>query len=125
MRPQAWIVLAGVFGALAVTAGAFGAHGLEGRLSAEQLATFEVAARYQMYNALALGLVGLLAIRQRCGLLTASGWCFLAGALLFSGLLYVLVFSGIKWLGAIVPLGGLAMIAGWSLLAAAGWSQRE
>lgn len=104
---------------ISVAAGAFGAHALKQRLPADLLAIFETAARYQMYHALALCLVGVLALRSPSGMLAASGWLFLAGTLLFSGSLYVLALSGVRWLGAVTPLGGLCFMAGWLLLAIA------
>lgn len=119
-----WIVLGGLFGGLAVITGAFGAHGLEGRLEAKDLQTYEVAVRYQMYHSLALVLVGLLA-QHPSRLLSLAGSMFALGILLFSGLLYALVFTGITRLGMIVPLGGLAFIAGWFLLAAAALSSGQ
>jgi len=102
--------------ALAVVAGAFGAHALRARLSPPDLATFETAARYQMYHAFALMVVGLLADR---GSLCAphAGWLFLAGIALFSGSLYLLALTDQRWLGAVTPFGGVAFIAGWVLLA--------
>jgi uncharacterized membrane protein YgdD (TMEM256/DUF423 family) len=115
---RTWIVLGGLFGGLGVVAGAFGAHGLEKHLSPDQLETYEVAVRYQMYHALALVLVGLLAQRPS-RMLALAGSMFVLGILIFSGLLYVLVFTGVTKLGMIVPLGGLAFIAGWFSLAAA------
>ena len=97
-------------------AGAFGAHALRDRLTPADLATFETAARYQMYHALALLAVGLLTDRgvTRAG---AAGWLFLAGVALFSGSLYLLVLTGQRWLGAVTPFGGVAFIAGWVALA--------
>jgi uncharacterized membrane protein YgdD (TMEM256/DUF423 family) len=104
---------------IAVAAGAFGAHGLKSRLSADMLAVFEVAARYQMYHALAL-IACAWAITRWPGTLTvASGWLFVAGTVVFSGSLYLLSLTGLRWLGAITPLGGLALLAGWLCLAAA------
>lgn len=120
MQPKLWIFLGALLGGLGVIAGAFGAHGLEGRLPTEQLETFEVAVRYQMYHALALVLVGLLGAQRRAALLSWSGASFMAGMLIFSGLLYAWVFTGIKTFAMIVPLGGLLLIAGWGLLAAYG-----
>jgi uncharacterized membrane protein YgdD (TMEM256/DUF423 family) len=101
---------------IAVAAGAFGAHGLKGRLSAESIAVFETAARYQMYHAL-----GLLAVAWAVGhwggaLPTWAGWLFVIGTVLFSGSLYALSLSGVGWLGAITPLGGVAFLAGWLCL---------
>ena len=102
---------------VAVAAGAFGAHGLKSRLSAEMLDTFEVGARYQMYHALALLAVAWAQTRWPGGAATWAGWLFLAGTLLFSGSLYLLSLTGLRWLGAITPLGGLAFLAGWLCLA--------
>ncbi|HET7427162.1 MAG TPA: DUF423 domain-containing protein [Gemmatimonadales bacterium] len=106
---------------VAVGAGAFGAHGLRARLSPELLAVFETAARYQMYHALALLAVAWAVTRWPGTLPQWAGWLFLAGTVLFSGSLYLLALTGIRWLGAITPLGGLAFLAGWLclLLAAA------
>jgi uncharacterized membrane protein YgdD (TMEM256/DUF423 family) len=107
-----------ILGLLAVALGAFGAHALEGRLTAEELATFETAVRYQMYHALALVAVAGLMKRRSPGTELAGG-AFLVGILLFSGSLYLLVLTGESWLGAVTPLGGLAYLAGWLALA---WS---
>jgi uncharacterized membrane protein YgdD (TMEM256/DUF423 family) len=106
-----------------VAAGAFGAHGLKERLSAEMLAVFETGVRYQMYHALALFAAGWAASRWPGGLTSASGWLFVAGTVIFSGSLYVLSLTGLRWLGAVTPLGGLAFLAGWLCLAAACWRQ--
>ncbi len=111
--------------ALAVAAGAFGAHALRARLEPRALEVFETAARYQVYHAFALILVALW-LAQREALhpgapntrAVASGWCFVVGTVLFSGSLYALTFTGVRALGAITPLGGVAFIAGWLLLAA-------
>lgn len=114
-------VLGGVFGGLAVMAGAFGAHGLRGRLSPDLLSAFETGARYQMYHALALLAVALLNERRPSGALRASGWCFAGGTVVFSGSLYLLALTGIGWWGAVTPLGGVALIVGWGLLASGLW----
>ena len=120
MSGATWIRIGAALGGLAVAAGAFGAHGLKDRLDARSLEIFETAAKYQMYHALALLAVGLLALLGRGGAaLTVAGWSFLVGTLIFSGTLYGLSTSGIKWLGAITPIGGLALIAGWVALAIA------
>ena len=108
-----------LFGFLAVAAGAFGAHALQRRLPADLLSVFETGARYQMYHALALLLVGLLVARAPSAALHAAGWLFIAGVALFSGSLYVLALSGIRVLGAVTPLGGVCLLAAWALLA---WS---
>ena len=97
--------------------GAFGAHGLKSRLGPDMLAVFETGVRYQLYHALALLAVGWAAARWSHPLINASGWAFGAGIVLFSGSLYLLALTGIRSLGAITPLGGLAFIAGWACLA--------
>ena len=104
---------------IAVAAGAFGAHALRTRLSPELLAVFETGARYQMYHALALLGVAWAVTRWPGPLLIWAGWLFALGTLLFSGSLYALALSGIRWLGAITPLGGVAFLAGWLCLALA------
>jgi len=106
----------------AVAAGAFGAHGLRQRLPPEMLAIFETAARYQMYHALALLAAAWAAGRWPGTVLRAAGWCFVAGTVLFSGSLYTLALSGARWLGAITPLGGLALLLGWLAFA---WGVRK
>ena len=101
---------------IAVGAGAFGAHALRARLAPDLLAVFETAARYQMYHAFGL-LVAAWAVTRWPGPWPArAGWLFAAGTLLFSGSLYALALSGVRWLGAITPLGGLAFLAGWVCL---------
>jgi uncharacterized membrane protein YgdD (TMEM256/DUF423 family) len=116
---RTFLILGSLSGALAVALGAFGAHGLKSVLSPDLLATFETGVRYQMYHALALVAVALVATRwPATGLLAAAGWLFVAGTVLFSGSLYLLAFTGVRWLGAITPLGGgVAFIAGWLCLA--------
>jgi uncharacterized membrane protein YgdD (TMEM256/DUF423 family) len=104
-----------------VALGAFAAHALKTRLDAAMLATFETGVRYQMFHALALLAVGWAHTRWPSAVLTAGGWLFLAGTVLFSGSLYALSLSGVRWLGAITPLGGLAFLAGWLCLAWAAW----
>jgi uncharacterized membrane protein YgdD (TMEM256/DUF423 family) len=101
-------------------AGAFGAHALKSRLDGPMLEVWETAARYEAYHALAL--IALAGIPMSVGrLLRPSAWCFVAGIIIFSGSLYILAITGIKWLGAITPIGGLLLICGWVLLAIAGW----
>jgi uncharacterized membrane protein YgdD (TMEM256/DUF423 family) len=115
---RTWIAMGAALAGLGVVAGAFGAHGLEGRLTTEQLETFETAVRYQMYHALALVLTGLLAQRGSRAVALAGG-LFLAGIALFSGCLYAWVFTCTKTFALIVPLGGVAFILGWFALALA------
>jgi len=112
-----FFVAGAVLAGLAVAAGAFGAHGLEGRVSPDRLETFHTAVTYQIYHALALLAVGWAAVQGGGGLVHGAGYCFLAGILVFSGSLYLLVFTDTSWLGAITPLGGAAFLAGWGLLA--------
>ena len=116
-----FFALGSLCGFLGVALGAFGAHALKGRLDADLLAAFEVGVRYQMYHALALLAVGWACTRWPGSVLTASGWLFVAGMVIFSGSLYALALSGARWLGAITPLGGLVLLAGWLCLAWAAW----
>lgn len=115
----------GAFSALlAVGAGAFGAHALRARLTPELLDVFETAASYQMYHAL-----GLLAVARALahwpGRLTRwAGWLFIIGTLLFSGSLYALALTGVRWLGAVTPVGGVALLAGWACLGVGAWGAR-
>jgi uncharacterized membrane protein YgdD (TMEM256/DUF423 family) len=111
----------GIVGALsafiAVAAGAFGAHALRSRLSAEMLAVFETGARYQMYHALALLAVSWSMQRWGNSQFAWSGWLFIVGTVIFSGSLYVLSLTGMHWLGRITPLGGVSFLLGWLFLA--------
>lgn len=102
---------------ISVAAGAFGAHALKTRLAPELLIVFETGARYQMYHALALLAVAWVHTRWPATPVAASGMLFIAGTLVFSGSLYLLALTGVRWLGAITPLGGLAFLAGWLCLA--------
>jgi uncharacterized membrane protein YgdD (TMEM256/DUF423 family) len=111
---------------VAVAAGAFGAHALRDRLSADMLGTWQTAAAYQMYHALALLAVGIVLGRfssEGPPWLTAAGWFFLAGTVLFSGSLYALALSGVTWLGAVTPLGGVAFLLGWAVFAIGVWQR--
>ncbi len=113
------VLIAGAaFALLAVLTGAFAAHGLKATLDTRQLALFETAARYQMYHAFALMIVGGLSTLPQFSrrLLGFTVFAFGLGILLFSGSLYLLALSGLGWLGAITPLGGSAFVAGWLLL---------
>ncbi|MDN3669906.1 DUF423 domain-containing protein [Echinicola jeungdonensis] len=112
------IKLAAALGALTVAIGAFGAHGLEPTLEKMgRVDTFETAVKYQFYHTLAIFLVGILQVQfpQNKGL-SISAWLFFGGIIIFSGSLYILSISGVNWLGAITPFGGLAFILGWILL---------
>ncbi len=126
MMTKVFLTIAALLGGSAVGFGAFGAHALKERLSERSLEIFETATRYQMYHALALLLVGVLMSRSTTEqtFLTASGWAFIIGVILFCGSLYALSFSGIKWLGAVAPLGGLALMVGWAAIAIAAWNYK-
>jgi uncharacterized membrane protein YgdD (TMEM256/DUF423 family) len=114
-----FLVAGALSGAVAVAAGAFGAHALKARLPADLLAVFHTGAQYQMYHALALLAAGWLAGRTPGAAASAAGWLFLAGTALFSGSLYALALTGVRALGAVTPFGGVAFIAGWVALAVA------
>lgn len=116
---QIFLTIAAIFGGFSVAAGAFGAHALRQKVSERMLEIFDTGARYQMYHALALLLVAVLISRFETPPITllVSGWLFIIGVVIFSGSLYAITFSGIKSLGAIAPLGGIALMAGWATLA--------
>lgn len=118
MAPER-IFLAGgaILAMLAVAAGAFAAHGLKARLGADMLATFELAARYQMYHALALALCAFAWTRLPGPAVALAALLFFVGILLFCGSLYVLSLTGVRWLGAVTPFGGAAWLIGWGALA--------
>jgi uncharacterized membrane protein YgdD (TMEM256/DUF423 family) len=113
-----WLLVAAINGFLAVAAGAFAAHGLQGKLDAHGLSAFETGARYHMYHALAIGLAALAA-RNAAAASTANvaSAFFLAGIVLFSGSLYLLALTGTRALGFVTPFGGLAFLVGWATLA--------
>lgn len=117
------IMTASILLALAVALGAFGAHGLKAHLSTEMLQTYKTGVEYHFYHALGLLLIGVLSISYPSSLLNWSAILLAIGIVLFSGSLYVLAISGIKWIGAITPLGGLSFIAGWVLLFVAVWKK--
>jgi len=121
-RVLVWPLVAGAFLALlAVMAGAFGAHGLRGLVSDRGLEVFQTAVTYQMYHSIALVLLALLSGQglPRKWLGWSAGF-FLAGILLFSGSLYLLVLTDIRWIGPITPLGGMSFMVGWALLITSG-----
>jgi len=116
------LTLAALAGALAVMTGAFGAHALKAKLTPDLLAVWQTAVQYHFWHALALGLIGVLMLHQPDSrALRVAGWLMVTGLLLFSGSLYALALSGLRGLGAVTPLGGLAFIAGWLALARAVW----
>ena len=110
-----FFILGAALAGLSVVAGAFGARALKSKLTPELLTIFETAARYQMYHA--LGLIMVAVVNEGSILITIAGWLFLGGIIIFSGSLYILSLTGIRWLGAITPIGGLAFIIGWACLA--------
>ncbi len=119
-----FIAIAAILGALSVAGGAFASHALKEQISERSLEIFETGAKYQMYHALALLLVALLLTRLEVvpTTLVTSGISFIVGVVLFSGSLYALSLTGIKWLGAITPLGGVAFLIGWGCLAISAWN---
>jgi uncharacterized membrane protein YgdD (TMEM256/DUF423 family) len=118
MSAKAALITGSIFGFLSVAIGAFGAHALKTfLLENNRLATFETAVQYQMYHGMAIllcGIMGLLMPKTDFSIVT---WLFFSGILIFSGSLYLLCATGIKWLGAITPLGGTAFLAAWLLMA--------
>jgi uncharacterized membrane protein YgdD (TMEM256/DUF423 family) len=114
---RTFLLAGAVAGFIAVAFGAFGAHGLRGRLSPDMLAVFETGVRYHMYHSLALLLTAAMASRLDSRALAAAGWLFVAGIVLFSGSLYLLAVTGVTMLGAITPVGGVAFLLGWAFLA--------
>lgn len=118
---RAPLVLGALFAMLAVMAGAFGAHGLRSMVSARALEVFQTAVTYQVYHAIGLILIALLAgfgLHRR--LLKLAAGFFLAGILMFSGSLYLLVLTELRWIGPITPIGGVCLMVGWALVLAAG-----
>lgn len=119
---RTFFLFAAIFGGLGVALGAFGAHALRDRLPVELLAIYETGVRYQVYHALALFGVAFAAMRwPQSSLPMIAGWLFVLGIFLFSGSLYTLAFTGVRILGAITPLGGVAFLGGWVCLALVAW----
>ena len=116
---RTFMFIGALMGFVGVGLGAFGAHGLRGRLTPDMLAVFETGVRYQMYHALALLAIAAMMPRIDGRSVLVAGWCFTAGILIFSGSLYALALSGVTTLGAITPIGGVAFLAGWIALAIA------
>ena len=118
-----FFIVGSLFGLIGVTLGAMGAHLLKGHLDAHQLSVFEVGVRYQMYHAFALFAVAWAFTKWPGKGLVVSGWLFITGTILFSGALYIVSLSSLKWLGMVAPLGGLALITGWLCLAWSVWKK--
>ncbi len=112
-----FLLFGAITGFLTVAFGAFAAHGLENRLSAAMLTTFQTGVEYQGLHALALLMVGMLGRGVNTAGLSLAGWSFVIGILLFSGSLYLLALTGTRWLGIITPFGGTAFLVGWAALA--------
>jgi uncharacterized membrane protein YgdD (TMEM256/DUF423 family) len=115
--PRIFGVLGAALGLLSVALGAFGAHALRSRLTPGDLEIFETAVRYHMVHAVVLVALAALSGRIHPGAGTLAGWAFTGGIAVFSGSLYLLVLTGPRWLGAVTPLGGLALLVGWGALA--------
>jgi uncharacterized membrane protein YgdD (TMEM256/DUF423 family) len=116
---RTFMFIGALMGCVGVGLGAFGAHGLKGRLSPEMLAVFETGVRYHMYHALALLATAALMARAETRAMVVAGWSFVAGIFIFSGSLYALALTGVTMLGAITPIGGVAFLIGWIALAVA------
>jgi uncharacterized membrane protein YgdD (TMEM256/DUF423 family) len=121
---RVFFTIGAVLGALGVGAGAFGAHALKTRLAPDMLAVFETGARYQLWHALAIIAAAWAWSRWPSPVLVGAGWLFIVGIVLFSGSLYILSVTGIRFLGIITPFGGVALILGWLALAWGVWRQR-
>jgi uncharacterized membrane protein YgdD (TMEM256/DUF423 family) len=113
---KVFLILGAINGFLAVALGAFGAHGLEGKLSARQIEIWEKAVTYQMFHTVALFVTGIIGMKFQSGGLTAAGWMFLLGIIIFSGSLYIYSTTSIKTFAMITPIGGVAFLIGWILL---------
>jgi uncharacterized membrane protein YgdD (TMEM256/DUF423 family) len=116
-----FMVIGSVSAFLSVAAGAFGAHALKAILEPSRLAVYETAAKYQMYHAFALLIVAWQIHETSDPRLTQAGWLFCSGIVLFSGSLYVVALTDLTWAGAMTPLGGVAFLSGWAILAWTGW----
>lgn len=121
---KTFVILGALLGGLSVAFGAFGAHALRNQLEPRMLEVFETAVRYQMYHALALFAASWIYAQTQAPAAQVAGWAFVVGTLLFSGSLYVMTFTGIRALGVVTPIGGLAFLAGWGALAVAAMKLR-
>ena len=119
-------LLSAILGFTGVGFGAFGAHGLKNAVEgladgAQRLAWWDTGARYHLVHAVAVGVMAVLAAQLGTRMPIVAGWLFALGVVLFSGSLYVMGATGIRWLGAVTPLGGISMLVGWTLMALAAW----
>ncbi|MCY3845216.1 MAG: DUF423 domain-containing protein [Acidobacteria bacterium] len=112
-----WFAAGAVLSGIGVLVGAFGAHGLRDRVTADMLAVFETGVRYHLIHGLAVLAVAWAASRWPNAWIGAAGWLFAAGIVVFSGSLYILAISGVRWWGAVTPIGGVCFLAGWAALA--------
>ncbi len=121
MNGKTCLLVASFALAAAVALGAFGAHALKARLAPDMLAVYQTAVQYHFWHALGLFALALLMLQWEAPVLTLAGWLLLAGLILFCGSLYVLALTGERWVGAITPLGGIASIAAWLVVAWVAW----
>lgn len=119
-----FMVIASVFGLTGVALGAFGAHSLKSAISSEMLSVFETGVRYQMYHSFALYVVSWALQSKRSTKFLVAAWSFVAGVILFSGSLYILAMSGIRWFGIVTPIGGVSLLGGW-LMATLGFLEKK
>ena len=119
MTSAGWLATGAVAAGIGVALGAFGAHGLKGRVGPDQLAIFETGIRYHLVHSLALIAVAWATERWPGTWTALAGWAFVLGIVIFSGSLYLLVLTGARWLGAVTPIGGLSFLLGWAALALA------
>lgn len=117
MQARSFIATAAILMFIGVAAGAFGAHGLKQMLSADMLAIWQTAVSYQMVHGLGMLALGIMLQQQDNALLRKAAWAMLAGVVIFSGSLYALALTGVRILGAITPIGGVAFLAAWAMLA--------
>jgi uncharacterized membrane protein YgdD (TMEM256/DUF423 family) len=123
--PRTFLALGAINAFLCVALGAFGAHSLKQKLSIDMLAVYQTGVQYHFYHALGLVAVGLVLLHfPKSRLIALSGWAMLAGIILFSVSLYVLSLTGIRGLGAVTPLGGVAFLSAWAMLAYGTWSEK-
>ena len=112
-----WVIVGAILLALAIVLGAFGAHIIKSKISSEDLAIFEIGVRYHIYHAIGLMVVGLIGFHVHQNIIDIPALIITAGIIIFSGSLYILVLTGVRWMGSITPIGGLLFIIGWILLA--------
>ncbi len=121
MNGRICLLVASLALAAAVALGAFGAHAMKSRLAPDMLAVYQTAVQYHFWHALGLFALALLMLQSGAPALNLAGWLLIAGLILFSGSLYLLALTGVRWLGAITPIGGVASIAAWLVVAWVAW----